>query len=154
MLFKKSRCSVWNCCYHDYEWLFDSWEYFGWLASRILYNWWTDNFMVRSSQRVRLTFLYSNVRFICCRFVLWSLFVFDTPAGHPRISVDELNFIEKSIGSQSSGKVAFNLNCRLAYVSKISLCKLCHLDMKVKVPTPWKAIFKSMPFWVSWLRVL
>lgn len=38
-------------------------------------------------------------------FFLWMFFVFDSPADHPRISKDELHFIEKSIGSQSSGKV-------------------------------------------------
>lgn len=35
-------------------------------------------------------------------FILWAIFVYDSPADHPRISVDELNFIEKSIGDQSS----------------------------------------------------
>ncbi|CAL8095520.1 unnamed protein product [Orchesella dallaii] len=53
-------------------------------------------------------------------FVLWCFFVYDTPAQHPRISIEELNFIEKSIGNQTS---------------------------KVKVPTPWRAILTSMPFW-------
>jgi ACS family sodium-dependent inorganic phosphate cotransporter len=41
-------------------------------------------------------------------FILWSFFVFDSPADHPRISVEELNFIEKSIGNQSSKVMVLN----------------------------------------------
>ncbi len=35
-------------------------------------------------------------------FGLWCLYVYDSPSEHPRISTEELNFIEKSIGNQAS----------------------------------------------------
>lgn len=40
-------------------------------------------------------------------FVLWCFLVYDTPTAHPRISGDELYYIQSSIGSQ---------------VSKVSVC--------------------------------
>jgi MFS family permease len=35
-------------------------------------------------------------------FVFWTIFVFDTPAVHPRIEAKELSYIQHSIGSQGS----------------------------------------------------
>ena len=41
--------------------------------------------------------------------VVWFLVVFDTPAQHPRITVQEKNFIENAIGTTSGpGKVKQN----------------------------------------------
>lgn len=34
----------------------------------------------------------------CIWFIVWMIFVHDTPAQHPRISTEERNYIEKSIG--------------------------------------------------------
>ncbi|KAK0163900.1 hypothetical protein PV328_002585 [Microctonus aethiopoides] len=54
--------------------------------------------------------------------VLWYIFAFDTPATHPRISQDELQYIQGSVIHQ----VGLN-----------------NENMKV----PWKAIMTSMPTW-------
>ncbi|CAG7733200.1 unnamed protein product, partial [Allacma fusca] len=52
-------------------------------------------------------------------FVLWCFFMYDSPAVHPRISKEERNYIETSIGNKSTEKVA----------------------------TPWRSIFTSWPVW-------
>ena len=52
-------------------------------------------------------------------FVLWTFFMYDTPASHPRISAEELAYIETSIGKKSSSKI----------------------------PTPWRQIFTSRAVW-------
>ncbi|XP_012285120.1 sialin isoform X2 [Orussus abietinus] len=52
--------------------------------------------------------------------LVWFLLVFDSPAQHPRISLEERKYIEDSIGTTSSSK---------------------HL------PVPWKAMFTSIPVW-------
>jgi len=51
-------------------------------------------------------------------FVLWTIFVFNSPAVHPRIEARELSYIQHSIGAQTS---------------------------KHKVPTPWRKMLTSMP---------
>ncbi|XP_076756009.1 putative inorganic phosphate cotransporter [Xylocopa sonorina] len=50
----------------------------------------------------------------------WFLLVFDSPAQHPRISIEERRYIENSIGSTSTSK---------------------------RLPVPWKSIFLSTPVW-------
>lgn len=52
--------------------------------------------------------------------VAWFLLVFDSPAQHPRISVEERRYIEEAIGTTSTAK---------------------------GLPVPWKAIFTSVPVW-------
>lgn len=44
-------------------------------------------------------------------FILWAMLMYDEPAQHPRITKEELHYIEKSIGNKASD---------------------------AKVPTPWK----------------
>lgn len=83
-------------------------------------------------------------------FVLWCFFVYDTPAKHPRISSEELNFIEKTIGNQTSKVVALKIIlCPIFDSGKniINMSSKTYYYVKGKVPTPWKAIFSSMPFW-------
>lgn len=41
-------------------------------------------------------------------FVFWTIFVFNSPAVHPRIEARELSYIQHSIGFQTS-KVLFDL---------------------------------------------
>ena len=53
--------------------------------------------------------------------VFWFYLVYDTPAKHPRIDLQEREFIEKEIGEKN-------------------------LDRK-KLVTPWRAIFTSAPVW-------
>ncbi|KAL5014023.1 hypothetical protein ScPMuIL_008293 [Solemya velum] len=53
----------------------------------------------------------------CIWFVAWMLIVHDTPADHPRISVEEREYIESSIG------------------------------VRQKLSVPWKSIFTSIPVW-------
>lgn len=57
----------------------------------------------------------------------WYLLVFDSPATHPRISVDERNFIEEALGQ--------------------TINKVGHTTAK-QVRTPWRAILTSRPVWV------
>ena len=45
-------------------------------------------------------------------FVFWCLLFFDTPGSHPRISTEELAYIETSIGEQSS-EVLKHLPCHM-----------------------------------------
>lgn len=52
--------------------------------------------------------------------VAWFLLIFDTPAQHPRISVEERRYIEESIGTTSTSK---------------------------RLPVPWRSIFTSAPVW-------
>ncbi|KAI4490216.1 hypothetical protein M0802_010850 [Mischocyttarus mexicanus] len=52
--------------------------------------------------------------------IAWFYFVYDSPSQHPRISVEERNYIEESIGTTSSIK---------------------------HFPVPWKSIFTSLPVW-------
>lgn len=52
--------------------------------------------------------------------IAWFYFVYDTPAKHPRISIDERNYIEEAIGTTTTAK---------------------HL------PVPWKSILTSTPVW-------
>ncbi|XP_015177637.1 PREDICTED: sialin [Polistes dominula] len=52
--------------------------------------------------------------------IAWFYFVYDSPSQHPRISVEERNYIEESIGTTSSTK---------------------------HFPVPWKSIFTSLPVW-------
>jgi len=59
--------------------------------------------------------------FSCIWFLLWSFLLYDSPASHPRISKEELDYIQNSIGTESK--------------------------TQMKGSTPWKAIFTSMPFW-------
>lgn len=55
-------------------------------------------------------------------FIGWTYFVYDSPAEHPRISVDERNYIEKALGSSVN---------------------------KDAGPIPWKGIFSSRAFWMT-----
>ncbi|KNC33126.1 hypothetical protein FF38_04718, partial [Lucilia cuprina] len=57
-------------------------------------------------------------------WLLWLVLVYDSPAHHPRISISELRYIEKALGSSVQQK-----------------CK--------SVPTPWKEIFTSRPVWMN-----
>ncbi|XP_076626570.1 putative inorganic phosphate cotransporter isoform X1 [Colletes latitarsis] len=52
--------------------------------------------------------------------IAWFLLVFDSPAQHPRISMEERRYIEQAIGMTSTNK---------------------------RLPVPWKSIFLSMPVW-------
>lgn len=52
--------------------------------------------------------------------VAWFLLIFDSPAQHPRISVEERRYIEQAIGSTATTK---------------------------RLPVPWKSIFLSVPVW-------
>ncbi|XP_066598199.1 sialin-like [Prorops nasuta] len=54
--------------------------------------------------------------------VIWYFFAFDTPAAHPRISQQELRYIQGSIGNQVLGA-------------------------EQNMPTPWKSILTSFPAW-------
>lgn len=40
-------------------------------------------------------------------FVFWTMFIYNKPTEHPRISKEELNYIEKSIGDQSAHEVRY-----------------------------------------------
>lgn len=53
-------------------------------------------------------------------YVAWLYFVYDKPASHPRISHEEREYIETSLGTTTN---------------------------KVKAPTPWKPIFTSKIVW-------
>ncbi|KAK3872158.1 hypothetical protein Pcinc_022759 [Petrolisthes cinctipes] len=53
-------------------------------------------------------------------YILWMIFVFDSPAQHPRISRSERKYIEESLGTVVKSE---------------------------KPPVPWKSVFKSMPVW-------
>nr|XP_027234251.1 sialin-like isoform X4 [Penaeus vannamei] len=53
-------------------------------------------------------------------YILWLIFVYDSPAKHPRISRAERRFIEESIGTTSKSE---------------------------KPPIPWKSVWTSMPVW-------
>ncbi|XP_045585411.2 putative inorganic phosphate cotransporter isoform X2 [Procambarus clarkii] len=53
-------------------------------------------------------------------YVLWCIFVYDSPAQHPRISKDERKFIEESLGTVVKTK---------------------------KPPVPWKKVWTSLPVW-------
>ncbi|XP_047476944.1 sialin-like [Penaeus chinensis] len=53
-------------------------------------------------------------------YILWLIFVYDSPAKHPRISRAERRFIEESIGTCSKSE---------------------------KPPIPWKSVWTSMPVW-------
>ncbi|XP_066979522.1 sialin-like isoform X4 [Macrobrachium rosenbergii] len=53
-------------------------------------------------------------------YVLWLIFVYDTPAKHPRISVAERTYIESSMGTVTKSE---------------------------KPPVPWKSVWTSMPVW-------
>lgn len=55
----------------------------------------------------------------------WLIFVFDSPAQHPRISDAELRYIEKSLGSS---------------------VQTAHSQSQ---GTPWKAILTSRPVWMN-----
>lgn len=55
-------------------------------------------------------------------YIAWCYFVYDTPAEHPRISAEERNYIEKSLGTS------------------------IHKDAG---PIPWKAIFSSKAVWMT-----
>lgn len=58
-------------------------------------------------------------------FVLWMIFVFDSPEQHPRIHEKEKEYILKSLGSS-----------------------VVRGETK-KVKTPWKAILTSVPMWMN-----
>ena len=53
-------------------------------------------------------------------FILWCLLVFDTPESHPRISVEEKEYITQSLSES--------------------------VDSKQSFPVPWRSIFTSAPF--------
>lgn len=57
-------------------------------------------------------------------YVAWYFLVFDSPATHPRISMEERRYIELSLGDTVQ-KVGYHVS-----------------------PTPWKAILRSAPVWV------
>ncbi|XP_031842266.1 sialin isoform X1 [Nomia melanderi] len=61
-----------------------------------------------------------TVGILWCLF--WYFFAFDTPASHPRISQQELRYIQESVGNQVLGT---NEN----------------------LPVPWKSILTSLPAW-------
>lgn len=69
-------------------------------------------------------------------FILWSMFVFDTPASHPRISEVERIYIEQSIleggGGGSGAKDSAEGGKAMA---------------EPEVPTPWLKMFTSVPMW-------
>jgi ACS family sodium-dependent inorganic phosphate cotransporter-like MFS transporter 5 len=44
-------------------------------------------------------------------FVFWSIYVFDSPANHPRIEPRELSYIQHSIGSQGNKVRPLGLKC-------------------------------------------
>ena len=52
--------------------------------------------------------------------VAWFLLIFDTPAEHPRISIEERRYIEQAIGTTCTSK---------------------------RLPVPWKSIILSAPVW-------
>ncbi|XP_033226298.1 sialin-like [Belonocnema kinseyi] len=54
--------------------------------------------------------------------IFWYFLAFDTPATHPRISQQELQYIQGSVGSQVIGE-------------------------NQDLPVPWKSIFTSLPAW-------
>ena len=53
-------------------------------------------------------------------FILWCIFVFDTPNKHPRISVEEKDYIAESLGDSIDSQRTFSV--------------------------PWRSIFTSVPF--------
>ncbi|XP_071038090.1 sialin isoform X2 [Parasteatoda tepidariorum] len=55
----------------------------------------------------------------CCWFIFWAVLAYDTPDVHPRISKEELAYIQDNLDKSKSD------------------------DAK----TPWKSIWTSMPFW-------
>jgi hypothetical protein len=59
-------------------------------------------------------------------FILWAIFLFDKPSDHPRITAEERNYIERSIGGSGGADSQSN-------------------DKNMSVP--WKDIFLSLPFW-------
>lgn len=68
-------------------------------------------------------FVFHGTGIMCIIFVvLWWPNVYDTPQKHPRISKEELEYIEKHIVPSDN-------------------------ENKVSHPTPWLEIAKSMPFW-------
>ncbi|CAK9830210.1 Vesicular glutamate transporter 2 [Anthophora retusa] len=61
-----------------------------------------------------------SIGMLWCLF--WYFFAFDTPASHPRISQQELRYIQSSVGDQVHGT-------------------------KESMPVPWRSILTSWPAW-------
>lgn len=73
--------------------------------------------------------------------VAWFFLIFDSPRQHPRITIEERQYIEDSIGSTSTTKV----RSKSTYASNsIHYLPLFGLQ---RLPVPWKSIFLSTPVW-------
>lgn len=76
--------------------------------------------------------------------LFWFIFVFDSPAQHPRISDDERRYIQEAIGTTSTTKVSHEnpiLMILHQEPMKAGTISFQHLSV------PWKAIFTSAPVW-------
>ncbi|XP_043579089.1 putative inorganic phosphate cotransporter isoform X2 [Bombus pyrosoma] len=73
--------------------------------------------------------------------VAWFFLIFDSPRQHPRITIEERQYIEDSIGSTSTTKVRSNSTYASNSIPYLSVFGLQRL------PVPWKSIFLSTPVW-------
>lgn len=78
-------------------------------------------------------------------FVLWWLLVYDSPAEHPRISIEERDYIIKSIGSAISQKKVKALWKKLLYEGVRKKLGMVNLSNYFCSSTWWPSLIDSAP---------